>query len=396
MKPISSVAKGIRPSATLAIDAIANEMKANSLDVIAFGTGEPDFNTPDNIKAAAIAAIHDNKTRYTSASGIIQLRKGICRLLKNEFGLDFGPENICVTSGAKHSIYIALCALINPGDEVILPAPYWVTYEEAIRMTGGIPVVINTTEETRFKVSADVIEKHITNKTKAVIITSPSNPTGMVYAREELKAIADVIVKNDLYAISDEIYYFLTYKGEFTSLASLGEEIKRHTITINGVSKTYAMTGWRIGYSACEASIAEVMGNYLSHSTGNPSTISQYASLEAVLGDQSSAVRMKQAFDERRRYFTERVSKIDGVSCLEPDGAFYIFMNIKKQLGRTLYGMKIETSEDFASCLLKNSLVAVVPGTAFGADGYLRWSYATSMEKIKEGLNRFEKFLREE
>ena len=396
MKPISAAAQSINPSATLAIDTLAKQMKAEGIDVIGFGAGEPDFPTPDYIKAAAVAAIGNNETRYTPASGTVQLKKDICAFMKREFDVDYEPASICVATGAKHNIYIALCTLLNPGDEVILPAPYWVTYEEAIRMAGGMPVIIETTEETRFKVSAEVLESYVTDKTKAVILTSPSNPTGMVYTREELAAIADVIVKHDLYVISDEIYHRLTYKGEFTSIASLGEEIKKRAIVINGVSKTYAMTGWRIGWTACEPSIAKVMGNYLSHSTGNACAISQAAASAALTGDQTPAEEMKKAFDERRRYFVERVNKMDGVSCLEPDGAFYIFMNIKQLFGRTMYGMKIETSADFASCLLKNGLVAVVPGNAFGAEGYVRWSYAVSMENIREGLDRLEKFLKGE
>ena len=395
MKPISKLAQGISPSATLAIDALAKQMIADGIDVVGFGAGEPDFNTPDYIKAAAVKAIEDNKTHYTPASGTVDLKKGICAFMKREFDLDYAPECVCVSSGAKHSIFIAMQAILNPGDEVILPAPYWVTYAESVRMAGGVPVVIETDEKTNFKVSAEEMAKYITDKTKMLVLTSPSNPTGMVYTRDELQKIADLMVKNDIYVLSDEIYYYLTYKGEFTSIASLGEEIKKRTIIINGVSKTYAMTGWRIGWSLCEPTIAKVMANYLSHSTGNACSISQAAALAAITEITNDTAEMKKAFDERRRYFVDRVNKIDGVSCLEPEGAFYIFMNIKELFGRTFYGMKIESSADFASCFLKNGLVAVVPGNAFGADGYVRWSYAVSMEKIKKGLDRLEVFLKE-
>ena len=395
MKPISDIAKGIAPSATMAIDSLSKQMKAEGIDVVSFGAGEPDFNTPDHIKAAGIKAIEENKTRYTPSTGILPLREAVCQRLREDLGLNYKPAQICVTSGAKHNVFIALQAICNPGDEIILPAPYWVTYAEAIRMAGADPVIVETTEETGFKMTADMLAAAITPKTKGVILTNPSNPTGMVYDREELTELARVIVEHDLYVMSDEIYCSLVYDGEFTSIAALGEEIKERTIIINGVSKSYAMTGWRIGYAAANDEIAKAMSNYLSHSTGSPCSISQYASLAAVGESQQPTLEMKNAFAERRDYFVKRVSEIPGVSCLKPQGAFYIFMNIKEQLGRTLHGVKINSSDDFAKVLLEKGLVAVVPGTAFGADGYLRWSYATSMENIKEGLDRLEKFLAE-
>ncbi len=394
MKPISKVAKAIAPSATLAIDSLAKQMKADGIDVIGFGAGEPDFNTPDHIKAAGIKAINDNQTRYTPASGVMPLKKAICERLKADIGVEYDASQICCTSGAKHSVYITLMALCNPGDEVILPAPYWVTYEESVKMAGAVPVIVNTTEETNFKITAGMLQNAITPNTKCLILNNPSNPTGMLYTEAELRELADVIVKNDIYVMSDEIYYSLVYKGKFTSLASLGEEVKARTILVNGVSKAYAMTGWRIGYTAASRELTKAMSNYLSHSTGSPCTISQYASVEAIGGDQKATEEMTRAFDERRKYFMERVNKIDGVSCLEPEGAFYIFMNIKELFGKTIQGVKIESSADFAAALLEKALVAVVPGNAFGADGYLRWSYATSIENIKEGLYRLEKFLK--
>lgn len=394
MKSISKIAMGIAPSATLAIDSMAKDMKASGIDVIGFGAGEPDFDTPDYIKEAGIAAIRENRTRYTPAAGIMPLKKAICDCLKRDISVEYEPSQICVSNGAKHIIYVALQSIINPGDEVILPAPYWVSYYEAIKMCGGVPVIVETTEEQRFKMSPEQLERAVTEKTKCLILTNPSNPTGMVYSKEELIPIRDVIIKHDLYVLSDEIYFALTYSGSYTSIASLDDDIKEHTILINGMSKSYAMTGWRIGFAAANKKIIKVMANYLSHSTGSPCTISQYASLGAMLADSTVTSYMKKAFNERRLYFVDRVNNIDGVSCLVPDGAFYIFMNIKEQIGKTLHGMKIENSDDFASCLLKNGLVAVVPGTAFGADGYVRWSYATSMENIKEGLDRLEEFLK--
>lgn len=394
MKPLSAVASGIAPSATLSIDALAKQMKADGINVIGFGAGEPDYNTPDHIKAAGIAAINENQTRYTPVAGIVPLREAICTYLKDNFGLEYKPNQICVSSGAKHNIYLALQTLINPGDEVILPTPYWVTYEEAIKMAGGVPVLITTTEADEFKLSAERLQAAITDKTKCLILNNPSNPTGMLYTKEELQALAEVIVKNDIYCISDEIYYALVYTGEFTSIATLGEEIKERTIIINGVSKAYAMTGWRIGFAAANEQVAKVMTNYCSHSTGSACSISQYASLEAIAGDQSEVYEMQKAFDERRKYMVERIRSIEGCSCLEPQGAFYVFMNAEKLLGKEYYGEMVNTSAELAASLLKNGLVAVVPGSAFGAEGYIRWSYANSMENIVEGLNRFEKFLK--
>ena len=395
MKPISSIAKGIAPSATVAVDTLAKQMKADGIDVIGFGAGEPDFPTPDSIKVAAIKAISDNQTRYTPAAGIMPLRNAICQWMKREYGVDYQPSQICVSSGAKHNVFIALQAICNPGDEVILPAPYWVTYEEAIKMTGAVPVVINTTEQTRFKVTPEMLEQAITPKTKAMILTNPSNPTGMLYSKQELEAIAQVVLKHDLYVISDEIYDKLVYVGEFTCFATLGEEIKQRTITINGASKSFAMTGWRIGFAAANEEISKAMANYLSHSTGNPCSVSQYAALEAYSTQEDLLTKMQLAYARRRKYFLERIKKLKDVSCLEPDGAFYIFMNIKGLLGRTIQGVTINSSADFAQALLEKGLVAVVPGEAFGAPGYVRWSYATSMENIREGLDRLEKFLSE-
>ncbi len=396
MKPLSSIAEAVQASSTMAIDALFKQMKADGIDVIGFGAGEPDFDTPDDIKAAGIAAIENNQTRYTPAAGTVELRQAVCDRMKADCGLEYKPSQVIATSGAKHAVYIALRAMVNPGDEVILPAPFWVSYYELIKMVGGTPVVITATEEEHFKLTPEKLSAAVTPRTKALILNNPSNPTGMMYNREELQAIADVCVKNEIYVVDDEIYYGLVYDGaKFVSLPSLGPEIKDLCILINGVSKSYAMTGWRIGYACANDRIAKVMANYLSHSTGSPSTISQKASVTALNAPQDEVEKMRQAFEERRDYIVARMNSIPGVSCIKPEGAFYVMMNLEQILGRTLYGVQIETSDDFAGLFLKKGLVAVVPGTGFGAPNFVRWSYATSMDNIKEGLNRLEKFLAE-
>ena len=393
MKPISKIAKGIAPSATVAVDSLAKQMKADGIDVIGFGAGEPDFPTPDPVKVAAIKAISDNQTKYTPAAGILPLRKAIADWMEKQYGVTYQPTQICVTSGAKHNVFAALQVICNPGDEVILPSPCWVSYEEAIKMAGAEVTLVATTEETRFKMTPAMLEAAITPNTKAVILTNPSNPTGMLYSRQELESLAEVVVRHDLYVISDEIYDQLVYQGEFVCFATLSEEIKERTIIINGASKSFAMTGWRIGFAAANEEISKAMSNYHSHSTGNPCTVSQYAALEAYCSEEDLVGKMQLAYTRRRKYFLERISKQEGVSCLEPDGAFYIFMNISGLIGRTIQGVQINSSADFAQALLEKGLVAVVPGEAFGAPGYVRWSYATSMENICEGLDRLEKFL---
>ena len=395
MKELSRIASAVHASTTLAIDAKAKQMKVDGLDVVGFGTGEPDFDTPENIKEAAIAAIKEGKTKYTPAAGIIPLRKAVAESLKRELDLDYDFTQIVIASGAKHNLYAALRTLVNPGDEVILPAPYWVSYDEMIAMVGGVSVIINAGEEQNFKVTAEQMEAAVTEKTKAVIINNPSNPTGMLYSKEELEAIAAVCVKHDLYIIADEIYFKLLYDGRtFTSIASLGEEVKERTIIINGVSKSYAMTGWRIGYAAAPANIAKIMANYLSHSTGAPSTISQWAAVEAFNGPQETIEDMRKVFEERRNYIVKRMNEIEGVSCIMPDGAFYVMMNIEQLKGKTIGGAVINTSDDFAMAFLEKELVAVVPCSGFGAPDFVRWTYATSMENIKEGLDRLERFLK--
>ena len=395
MKELSRIASAVHASTTLAIDAKAKQMKADGLDVVGFGTGEPDFDTPDNIKEAAYAAIREGKTKYTPAAGIIPLRKAVAESLKRDLDLDYDFTEIVIASGAKHNLYAALRTLVNPGDEVILPAPYWVSYDEMIAMVGGVSVIITAEEAQGFKITAEQLEAAITDKTKAFIINNPSNPTGMLYSKEELEALTAVCVKHDLYIIADEIYFKLLYDGRtFTSVASLGEAVKERTIIINGVSKSYAMTGWRIGYAAAPAHIAKVMANYLSHSTGAPSTISQWAAIEAFNGPQDTIEAMRNVFEERRNYLVARMNEIEGVSCIMPEGAFYVMMNIEKIKGKTIGGTVINTSDDFAMAFLEKELVALVPCSGFGAPNFVRWTYATSMENIKEGLMRLERFLK--
>lgn len=394
MKALSAVAEAVQASTTLTIDAMYKKMQADGIDVIGFGAGEPDFDTPENIKEAGIRAICENKTRYTQTAGIQELREAICKRLKADCGIQYTPAQIVVSSGAKHNLYAALRTLLNPGDEVILPAPYWVSYYELIKMVGGIPVVIPTTEEQGFKVSEEQLRKAITPKTKAMILNNPSNPTGMVYDQAALRMVANICVENDLYVIADEIYYGLLYDNrEFTSFVSFGEDVKARTILINGVSKSYAMTGWRIGYAAAPEHIAKVMANYLSHATSAPSSISQWAAVEALNGSQDGILDMRKAFESRRNYIVSRINQIPMVSCIKPEGAFYVMMNLDHMIGKTLHGVKICSSDDFAKVFLEKGLVAVVPCTGFGAPNYVRWSYATSMEHIKEGLARLERFL---
>ena len=396
MKPVSKIAEAVRASTTLAVESLAKQMKADGLDVVGFGTGEPDFNTPDNINMAGIKAICDGKTKYTPAAGIIPLRKAIAQRLKEDCGVDYDYTQIVVASGAKHSVYIALAAITNPGDEIIIPAPFWVSYYEMVRMVGGTPIIVEAGEKQSFKITAEQLEAAITDKTKCLMLNNPSNPTGMIYSKDELSAIADVCVKHDLYIIADEIYYQLIYDGiEFTSIASLGEDVKERTLLINGVSKSYAMTGWRVGYCAANKTLAKIMSNFLSHSTGAPSTISQWASVEALTGPQEGIEAMRLAFLERRDYIVKRINSIPDVSCIKPNGAFYVMMNIEKLVGKTLGGKLIENDDDFAVALLEKALVAVVPCSGFGMKNFVRWSYAASMENIEKGLDRLEKFVTE-
>lgn len=391
---ISKKIGAIAPSATLAIDAKAKELKAQGIDVAGFGAGEPDFDTPQNIKEAAIRAIEAGCTKYTPASGTLELKKAVCAKFFRDNGLTYTPDQIVISNGAKHSLVNIFMAICDPGDEVIIPSPYWVSYPEMVKIADGVPVALETTEATHFKFTAEELEHAIGPKTVALILNSPSNPTGMAYTRAELEQIANVAVKHGIYVISDEIYEHLLYEGEHISIASLGEEIKAQTIIVNGVSKTYAMTGWRIGYTASDAKLAKAMGNLQSHASSNPNSIAQAAAVEALNGPQDSVVSMKAEFAKRRDYMVSRINSMDGVSCIAPHGAFYVFMSIEKLVGKTLHGKEITGANAFAQVLLEEAKVAVVPSEGFGIQNYVRWSYATSMETIQKGLDRLEAFLR--
>ena len=394
MKELSKVAMEVVASPTIAVDTLAKQMKADGKDVISFGTGEPDFDTPDNIKEAGIRATQEGKTKYSPATGLLPLRKAISARLLEDCGLSYEPGQIVVTSGAKHCIYLAFQAVINPGDEVVLPAPYWCSYYELIKMAGGVPVCVYGGPGQDFKITSQDLRGAITEKTKLFVINNPSNPTGMLYSKAELQALCDICVQHDLYILTDEIYYHLVYEGEFVSVAALGEEIKARTILINGVSKSYAMTGWRIGYAAAaHPQIIKIMSNYVSNSTGGPNTMAQWAAIEALAGDQSSVYKMKAAFQERRDYICKRAEAIEGVSCLVPQGAFYIMLNIEAFIGKTLGGKHIQNADDFALAFLETAQVAAVSCVGFGAPNFIRMTYATSMEHITRGMDRLESFV---
>ena len=394
MKTLSQKALAVKASTTLEIDSLYKKMLAEGADVVGFGAGEPDFDTPDHIKQSGFQAIERNFTRYTPAAGIMELREAVCARLLADCGVRYEPTEIVCSSGAKHNLYLAFQTLLDPGDEVILPAPYWISYEEIIRMAGGTPVILPADEASGFKISAAQLEAAITPRTKALAFNSPCNPTGMHYDEAALRAIADVCVRHDIYIVSDEIYSRLLYDGRrFTSFAALGDDVKDRTILVNGVSKSYAMTGWRLGYAAAPKAIASVMSNYQSHSTSAPCSIAQKAAVTALTGPQEQIEAMRRAFEERRNFFIERADSIGGITCVKPEGAFYVMMNISGYLGRQLYGQTIHTAGDFAGLLLRQGLVAVVPCDGFGAPHHIRWSYATSMDMIREGLDRLERFL---
>jgi len=394
MIKISKLCSGVTGSITLEIDAKAKEMKAQGMDVVGFGAGEPDFDTPEHIRNAAKDALDRGMTRYTPASGMPELKKAIAAKLKRDNGLDYQPQQIVISNGAKHSLFNTFQAVLNEGDEVIVPGPYWVSYPELVAMSGGVPVMIVAEESNNFKLTAEQIEAAITNKTAAIILNSPNNPNGFVYTREELKAIGDLAVKYDIAIISDEIYEYLVYDGaEHISIASLSEEIKEHTIVINGMSKAYAMTGWRIGYTAAPLHVAKAMTNYQSHSTSNPNSIAQCAAIAALNGPDDEIKKMVAEFDIRRKHIVELINDIPGLSCVPPKGAFYVMMNLSGIIGKKLNGETITGSMAFTKLLLEDSQVAVVPGVGFGADHYVRLSYATNMNNIEKGLARIKAFV---
>lgn len=382
---LSERVRNIAPSATLAIDAKAKQLKKEGKDVVIFGAGEPDFNTPENIKLAAKNAIDSNFTRYTPVGGIPELRKAVADKFKRENNVSYDVSEVLISCGGKHSLYNIAMALLDKKDEAILPVPYWVSYEEMIKLAEAKPVFCRTNE--KFKLTFDMVEEKITDKTKMIILNSPSNPSGAIVDPAEIRKIADLAIEHNLYVLSDEVYeHFIYGDSKHLSIASINEEIRSLTIISNSVSKSYAMTGWRIGYTAANKEIIKAMENLQSHSTSNPSNIAQYAALEALNGNQDSVRQMVNAFDERRKFTHKRLNEIEGISCIEPEGAFYAFPDISET------GMN---SMDFASKLLQEALVAVVPGSAFGSDKHIRLSYATSMHEIERGLDRIEKWLKQ-
>ena len=383
---ISERAAQLTPSLTLSIDSKAKAMKAEGIDVCGFGAGEPDFDTPEHIKTAAIAALQAGFTKYTPSAGIPELRQAIAEKLAADNGLTYRAGQVIVSNGAKHSCYNAILATCQPGDEVIIPAPYWVSYPDMVRLVGAEPVIVPTMERNNWKMRAEDFENAMTPRTKMLIMNSPCNPTGSVYTQEELEAIVEVAMGEDIYILSDEIYEKLVYDdAKHVSIASLSKEAYDLTITVNGFSKSYAMTGWRLGYLAAPEAVAKAVDSIQSHTTANPSSFSQRGALAALKGDQQSVADMREEFDMRRNYMLERLSKIPNVTAVKPQGAFYVLVNVS-QLGLT--------SQNFADRLLSKSNVAVVPGAAFGDDRTIRLSYATSIDIIKKGLDRFQDFCR--
>ena len=391
---LSDKVLNIAPSMTLAVNAKLKQMVDEGVEVFGFGVGEPDFDTPEYIRNAAVEAMNKGFTRYTPAQGTIDLRKAICAKLKRENSLDYEPNQIIVSSGAKHSLSNAFAAILNPGDEVIVPVPYWVSYTEIIKLNDGVPVLVQTKKENNFKMSGEELKNAITANTKAILINSPSNPTGAVYTEKELREIADIAVQNNLFVVSDEIYERIIYDdNKHISIASFNSEIKDLTILINGMSKSYAMTGWRLGYAAGNEKLIKAMSSVQGHAVSHPSSITQYAAAAALNGPQDDLKNMVQEFNKRRNYMYGRINAMKGLSCIKPEGAFYVYVDISSYLGRNLCGIKLDSCLDFAQVMLEKGHVAVVPGAAFGTEGFVRISYATSMEIIKNGLDAFESFI---
>ena len=393
---ISKKIANIAPSMTLAIDAKLKQMIADGIKVYGFGAGEPDFDTPMYILDAAREALEKGMTRYTAAQGTLDLRRAICAKLERENGLIYNPNQIVASSGAKHSLSNTFAAILNPGDEVIVPVPYWVSYTEIIKLNDGVPVLVETKKENNFKMTKGELEAALTGKTRAILLNTPNNPTGAIYSEQELRDIAEVAVKHNLYVVSDEIYERLVYDGKkHISIAALGEEIKQLTIVINGMSKAYAMTGWRLGYAAADEKIIKAISSVQSHAVSHPNSITQHASAVALNGPQDDVHNMVVEFEKRRSYMYERFCAMEGLTCIKPEGAFYVYVDITNYFGKELCGVKIKSSLDFAQIMLEKGHVAVIPGAAFGTDSFIRLSYATSMKNIQEGLDKFESFIKE-
>ena len=394
---LSKKALKVKSSSTLEISAMSKELRAKGVDVISFGAGEPDFDTPEHVKKAAIRAIEEGFTKYTDTSGIFELREAICQKLLRENGLAYTPEQIVVSNGAKHSLHNVFAAIIDPGDEVLIPAPYWLSYPEMVSLAGGVPVFLYTKQEDGFVVTKEQFEKALSPRTRAILINSPCNPTGVVYTREQLRMVADFAIQHSLFVISDEIYECLAYDSEErpVSIAALGQEIYDSTIVVNGLSKSHAMTGWRMGYTASSPALAKAMANIQSHSTSNISSITQKAACAALADGDDSVRQMRAAFKERRDYIYERVSALPYVSALKPQGAFYIFVNVEALCGKAWRGKTLQNTAEIGRLLIEEYQVAVVPGADFGYVNYIRLSYATSLADIQKGMDRIAAFLAE-
>ena len=389
----SEKALRIAPSATLEISAKAAQLRSEGFDVVGFGAGEPDYDTPEYIKEAAHDAISSGKTKYTAAAGIKELREAVAARLKRRYGLEYDFKDIVISNGAKHSLFNAFQATVNRGDEVIIATPYWVTYPELVRMADGVPVFVECAESNNFEPRIEDLKAAITDKTKVILVTNPSNPCGCVYSRKSLEDIAAVAKEYDLHVIADEIYDELVYDGDFVSFPTLSEDAKERTILVNGMSKTYAMTGWRIGYTASNGKAASVMSSYQSHASSNPNSIAQYASVAALNGPQDDLAEMVAEYKLRRDLIVELINGINGLTCRKPQGAFYALVNISAVKGKSIDGETVEGSMSFCDLLLRHKYVAAVPGLPFGADDYIRLSYATSRDVIEEGCRRIAEFI---
>ncbi|HYW78199.1 MAG TPA: pyridoxal phosphate-dependent aminotransferase [Thermoguttaceae bacterium] len=391
---ISQIVQALEPSATMAMAAKAKELKASGTTVYDLSLGEPDFTTPQHICQAALEAMEAGHTHYTAASGIPELKKAVADQYREVHGLEYDPSQVVVSNGAKHSLHNVFTVLLNPGDEVIIPAPYWVSYAELVKLTGAVPVIVETRQEDDFKLTAQQFRDAVSEKTKILLLCSPSNPTGSMYEPEELGALADLAIEHDLLVVADEIYEQLVYPGhKFASFATVRPGLADRTILVNGVSKTYAMTGWRIGWTLSPPNVAKAMGSLQSQETSNPCSISQYAAIAALTGPQECVAGMLAEFTKRRAFVMKRVEEIPGLSCAEMGGAFYAFMNIKEHLGRSYNGKQIDDSTQWCLELLAQQKVATVMGSAFGAEGYARASFATSMENLEAAFDGIEKFV---
>lgn len=392
---VSRIVQGIEPSATLAMAGKARELKASGRTIYDFSLGEPDFNTPEHICQAAVEAMHSGRTHYTAASGIPELKTAVVRQYAQRHALEFNPQQVVVSNGAKHALHNAFTAVLNPGDEVVIPAPYWVSYADLVKLTGGVPKIVTTREDNDFKLTSAQLRQAITGKTRMLLLCSPSNPTGSMYSRDELAELADVVLEKDLLCITDEIYERLVYgQHKFAAFATLRPGLADRTITVNGVSKAYAMTGWRIGWTISPPALAKAIDNLQSQETSCPSSVSQYAAVAALTGPQQCVDEMLKQFAARREFVRKRLGELPSVSCPEMGGAFYAFINIQAHLGRKYNGVLVNTSSQWCLELLAQQGVATVQGSAFGAEGYARLSYATSMQNIEAGLGGIEAFLR--